>query len=329
MRWFAPSTITACGPDLAIDELPSVTDLSHDERVTLSSSKSISATALETLMTALHDLCSKNPAADDFFQLAALRGYRLQLMAADDDTVDLDNIARVIYLPDFNLDAATLVRSPYFRCRLFVNFLIGLRRIDQYERGHVTTHHRPDQAVLLSRALASDAAAVAIAACFSLRDSDGRIWRQVLGSTIGDIARVFAQIFEYQSSRGHPDAHCAALAAAFLQWYRDPARVNAQDHLTLDAIDQRLCLSAAAPLMKAKVTSDHYLNLTERPQEDGSYLDEQTLDALSVPQFQDIADATNRAHLHQILRDMQSHTVQNVPFRDKDLARLIFPDQTD
>ncbi len=95
--------------------------------------------------------------------------------------------------------------------------------------------YKPEAVLLLERGRAADTDSVAILIAWELRSAGyNDVWRHVLGSNDGDMARVLINILER-----YPTAiyNGMALAHVFRQWYADIARVDALDHTSLQQMD--------------------------------------------------------------------------------------------
>ena len=117
----------------------------------------------------------------------------------------------------------------------------------------------------------------------------------------------------------------AALTYAFRQWYADTARVDAIDHDTLETLD---CIIEESddnhPFGNQRLSAGMSEELSMLP--DGTcYLAGLGEGILRDPYFAGLHDMINQTHLFQMMYDMEVVMVNNVPFRDGKLARMIFP----
>lgn len=327
MRWCSRSNVTAeaARPDL-MDRAAAcpVYDCTVGDRVSFSAIETgdIADAPFHDFLIYVSRLLSHSPVGLDLFHQASDQDYGVSLWPGEEMAVDQDT--RTLMLPDHDLDVITLMRSSFFRADLTRKFLKGLRQIDQIERGCIIPVHRPDQSVLYARARAADIEAVAIHIAHDVRGEDMSLWRHVLSSETGDLATLYAA-----ACTGIVADALAALSATFLAWYGDQVRMNVCDHDALEDLDVRLAAGAATGVMKARVTLEQYRLLCVAPLGAETYLTPAAFRALKSAGMQMLYDETNAAHLHHVLCDVQTLVINNVAFRDKKLARRIFPDCTE
>lgn len=237
----------------------------------------------------------------------------------------IDVAERLILIDRFGMNVDALGRSAFFRNALLTTFIRALRdvwhenRLDGSEEDFA-----PDQYLMLERVRAADCDTVTILAGWELRGAGfAEIWRHILGSDEGDMATIFTRFLERD-----PGAlfNGAVLAYTFRQWYADTARVDASDHETLEVLDDVFLNDDITPSFGAdKVTPAVIEGLAILP--DGTaYLSGLGDGILKDPFFAGLSDPINQTHLFHIMYDMEVVMVNNVPFRDADLARLIFPE---
>ena len=170
---------------------------------------------------------------------------------------------------------------------------------------------------MLERGRAADTDIVAIFMAWELRSQGyNDIWRTILGSEDGDIARVFVNILER-----YPTAlyNGMALAHMFRQWYADEQRVDALDHSSLQQMDFILEENDMEFGDKTALSKEYEL-LSCLP--DGMvYLNDLGDTVAKDPFFNGLNDPVNQRHLFQIVYDTKVTYVQGIPFRDAKLAR--------
>lgn len=331
MRWLQRSTITSQSRGRETLVLPNAerfaTDDLHNEVVALcdlNHDRMAMAGPLYQLLLEADGLFSASPTAEDMFAQAADAGYHVQLIRDEIDQIDVDPEARILFLPDAGLEAAAIIRSPYFRNAFMLALIKGLRAIDQIERGVVPFTLRPDQALMFGRAMAADQNAIRTLVAYELKNEDPSLWRHILGSNIGDIALRFTQVIENARPNELDEQLLVALRGAFLSWYRDIARVNAHDHQALERLDNDLMSTRNRLLMRAIMLPGYLDNLCQID-DDVTYADTILHDALISHDSNNLPDPINTAHLHHIMLDLDVTLVNNVSFRDSKLARMIFP----
>lgn len=155
--------------------------------------------------------------------------------------------------------------------------------------------------------------------------ASSEIWRHMMGGDVGDMAIVFGRTLERAvSAHNRIDL---AMQEAFKQWYRDAPRVDACDHRTLEELDQELLCEDGRPQpRRVTIKPADLCRMTQRGCGEGSYLGDLNVRLLRDPAYADMHDPINQAHLLHIMHDLEVTRVGDVPFRNADLARLIFPD---
>jgi hypothetical protein len=231
---------------------------------------------------------------------------------------------RVILLDHFALAPSAIGRSAFFRHVMLTTFMRALRDVWHDKRlGDIERDFAPEQILMLERARAADCDTTTILCGWELRAAGhSDVWRHLLGSEEGDMAVVFTRFLERDPGALFSGA---ALAYAFRQWYADTARVDAIDHDTLETLD---CIIEESddihPFGNERLNAAMIEELSLLP--DGTcYLAGLGQGILRDPYFAGLHDMINQTHLFQMIYDMQVVMVNNVPFRDASLARMIFP----
>ena len=116
----------------------------------------------------------------------------------------------------------------------------------------------------------------------------------------------------------------AALAYAFRQWYADENRVDTVDHETLESLDAMI--SSEQGVFGAKRLNGAIIEAMSELPDGFRYLRGLGQMVKDDPLFSGLHDPINQTHLLHLSYDMEVTMVNNVPFRDDKLARLIFPD---
>lgn len=157
---------------------------------------------------------------------------------------------------------------------------------------------------------------------------DAPLWRYVLAQNTADMARIFVSSYEARQLVCADKALNAALADAYIQWYRDHSRVCECDHKTLTLLDSFLEERVFGEDIFGRETPDARtmmqlgcLNYTGK-----TYLASLGRQVASDPLFCGMQDLVNQTHLMQIVEDAQSCRVCEIPFRSPDLARRLFPE---
>jgi hypothetical protein len=268
-------------------------------------------------------LCSESPTANSLWAAAEVDGWSVALSDLKSGGFYLNTDAKEITLDHFALSPSALGRSPYFRNALICTLVQALRDIWHEEVfGALESVYMPEDVLMLERARAADCDTVTIIAGWELRGAGyADIWRHIIGSDEGDMALIFTRVLERDPSSLFDGS---ALAYAFRQWYVDETRVNAVDHQTLESLDTMIA-KADASFGAKRLNGAMIEALSELP--DGNrYLHGLGQTVKDDPFFAGMHDEINQTHLFHLIYDMQVVMVNNVPFRDAKLARLIFPD---
>ncbi|MGZ9108251.1 MAG: DUF6782 family putative metallopeptidase [Micavibrio sp.] len=269
-------------------------------------------------------LMNDSPTARRLCNEAAAAEWSVGLADLKNEGFYIDTEDRVILLDHFSLAPSALGRSAFFSHVLLTTFIRALRDVWHDEQlGAVERDYQPEQILMVERVRAADCDTVTILCGWELRAAGHtEVWRHLLGSEEGDMAIIFSRFLERD-----PGAlfNGAALAYAFRQWYADTNRVDAIDHDTLEALDDILEGSEQPdPFGQLRLSAEILEDLSVLP--DGTrYLSGLGGGILRDPFFAGLHDEINQTHLFQMMYDMEVVMVNNVPFRDSALARLIFP----
>lgn len=269
-----------------------------------------------------------SPAAARLLDLAAEKGWQLGLSNLNNSGFYMDVPERILRLDHFALAPAALGRSAYFRNALLTTFVRALRDIAHEENfGPFEAVFGPEDVLMLERVRAADCDTVTVMACWELRGAGFTdVWRHLLGAQEGDMAMIFTRALERDPTALFDGA---ALAYAFRQWYADEARVDGCDHQTLESLDDLLLADAEgerthSPFGQTRLTAAMLEEIGTLP--DGTcYLLGLGETILKDPFFAGLNDPINQTHFFHLIYDLEVTMVNGVPFRDANLARLIFP----
>lgn len=222
----------------------------------------------------------------------------------------------------FGLDPATLGRSSLFRNTILINFARALRDIWHEDQNYeLETTYQADVAMLLERVRCADTDSAAIFIAYELRNAGYKeLWRHILGTEDADMAQALLNVSDVYPISLY---NGIALAHIFRQWYADTERVDAADHMFLEMMDEKLNSQS----YNVGTNTPHH-NIVERMSKIGHdifYLQAIAETVLRDPYFCKQDDLINAAHLSQIIHDSSVTMREGVPFRDKELAHKIFP----
>lgn len=276
----------------------------------------------QDVLSWLTAMMSESPFGNSLLQHFESENWLICISELENGGYYLDIEQKTLEIDNFGLDCHTIGRSNLFRNSILVNFARALRDIwhetKQYEH---EKQYSVDMAMLLERTRIADIDAVAVFIAWELRSAGYKeVWRHIIGSEEGDMAQVLLNI-----SDAHPTSiyNGMALAHIFRQWYADPVRVDAVDHMFLEELDHKSDQEKLE--LGAKVPSPLVIEQMAKLVDGASYLKDIGETVLRDPFFCKLEDPINEAHLFQIIYDSKVTMREGVPFRDGALARKIFP----
>ncbi len=265
-----------------------------------------------------------SPSARMMLKEACEKDWKITLEDLRGGEYCLDVDQKLLILDNNALIPSALGRSDYFRNITLVTLIKGLRDIWQEKRyGGFDDRYLPEYVLLMERVRAADLDVLSILVAWELRSEDyPEVWRHMIGSEIGDMAMAYSGFLERDPSS---QFNGLALVAAFKQWFREEKRINNCDHDTLEYMDDVLSMTDAEnPFGNKKPTRINVEMLSCLPDRK-AYLQGLGGDVLSDPVYSSVDDEINQTHLFHIMYDLEAVVVENVPFRDADLASKIFP----
>ncbi len=278
----------------------------------------------DNILTWCAALMAESPTASQLWADAKNAGWSVGIADLHSTGFHLDLINKQILLDHFSMIPAALGRSAYFRNTLLITFIRALRDIWHEQRlAPFEAEYRPEDALMLERVRAADCDAVTVLAVWELRGAGyAEIWRHLIGSAEGDMALIFTRFLERDPTALFDGS---ALTHAFRQWYADETRVDGCDHETLEALDDILLgAGESKPFGEKRLEAAALESLAVLP--DGMrYLAGLGDTIKDDPFFSGLRDEINQTHLFQLMYDMEVTMVNNVPFRDRTLARKLFP----
>lgn len=274
------------------------------------------------------NVISLSPSGLALIKDAISEGWQLGIDDLDGNDFSIDVSEKTIFVSHFGLSPEGIMRSAYFSNLVLVNLVRALRDVWHEKRhGAFDTLFGPESILMLERVRAADCDIMGILVAWELR-SEGHsdIWRHAIGSENGDLAMCYSNYMERDPAS---QFNGRALKATFKEWYACEERVNACDHQTLDYMDEILKMSDVANPFGEKVPTHVGIELISCLPDKTAYLQGMGREILTDPLYSGLDDALNQSHLMHILYDLEVIYVNNVPFRDADLAARIFPDDAD
>ncbi len=246
----------------------------------------------------------------------------LEDLHGGDYCIDVEQ--KLLILDNNALDPITLGRSNYFKNVTLVTMIKALRDIWQEKRhGGFDELYSPEHILLMERVRAADLDVVSILTVWELRSEEySDIWRHMIGSEVGDMAMAFSGYIERDPSSLY---NGQALNSTFKQWFRCSKRIDACDHDILEYLDDVLTISDVENPFGKKKPAKLNLEILSCLPDKTAYLQGFGAEILSNPIFSSVDNVINQTHLFHIMYDLEAIIIENVPFRDKTLARKIFP----
>jgi len=271
----------------------------------------------DVLAWALAYLCD-SPTAYALIKHIEGTGWRFALSDLDTGGFHINQTDRIIELDHFGYDAKALGQSQHFKMSLIYILSKALREI--WHENHLSddiAKYNAESALMIERARTADADSVAILIGWELRGAGHNgLWRHIIASEESDMAKVLTNLLDRYPSALY---NGMAMAHIFRQWYADEARIDAQDHMTLEYFDEAL-EEDRLEFGSAKVDPKMFEALSMLP--DGTtYLKDLGNTVTTDPFFAGLNDPVNQAHLFQIIYDNEVTMVKGIPFRDSVLAR--------
>ncbi len=269
-------------------------------------------------------VASDSPTALALMKEAAAENWSVALSDLSSGGFHIDAQANKCQIDHHALTPSAIGRSDYFRNAVLLTFIRVLR--DIWHENHVEAFEKqygPEAILMLERIRAADGDTVAVYTAWELRGAGfSDVWRHLIGSEEGDMAMTFSRFLERDPSSFFDGS---AMAYAFRQWYADETRVDACDHDTLEFLDSVLEQSEGRnPFGSSRLMAEVAEKISALP--DGTvYLQGKGETILTDPFFSGLNDPINQSHLLHLMYDLEVIMVNNVPFRDSKLARMIFP----
>jgi hypothetical protein len=279
----------------------------------------------EDVLTWCVAMLAESPTSAALMKEAAEDGWSFGLDDFSNGGFHLDVPNRYCRLDHNSMTPLAFSRSAHFRNALIMAFVRALRDIWHEARLEGSEEEIcPEDMLILERMRAADGDIIAVFAGWELRCSGhADIWRYIIGSEDGDLALVFTKFLENDPSSLFDGS---VLTYAFRQWYADEQRVNLCDHETLEYLDDVHRSSGMRnPFGKNRLNGAMAEEISRLP--DGNvYLGGFGNSLVCDPFYAGMKDPVNKAHLSQLMYDIEVVMVNNVPFRNEELARLIFPE---
>ncbi len=235
------------------------------------------------------------------------------------ESASADHRLKCIHIPRYAESITVFSREQSAQMQFVFNLLKALRLIWQentdIKRSEDLT---AEDQLLLKRLIEADGDLCGLMAAYQLRSQgDHDLWRYLLSNELSHLAITLAECLDFDATT---DGILDSLGFVFSDWFGDDARINRIDHAALSELDER----GLKPFGAEKITFEDLIQLTQLP--DGfSYLEYTAAEILTDEFYARIPDDTNRAHLMQILKETQSNIIEDIGFRDVELAKKFFP----
>lgn len=269
-------------------------------------------------------ILERSPCARLMLKESIDKGWKITLEDLQGGDYYIDVGQKLLILDNNALDATALGRSNYFKNTTLIIMIKALRDIWQENRhGGFDELYSPEHILLMERVRAADLDVISILVAWELRSEEfSEIWRHIIGSETGDMAMAFSGYIERDPSA---QFNGQGLLFAFKQWFRCTKRINACDHDILEYLDDILMASDIANPFGRKRPAKMNVEILSCLPDKTAYLQNIGAEILSDPAYSSVDSEINQTHLFHIMYDLEAFIVENVPFRDKNLAKKIFP----
>lgn len=273
------------------------------------------------------NIISLSPTGNALVQEASEQGWRIEFDDLSGENFMIDIGRRIIALENHGLRTEGLIRSTYFANLVLISLVKALRDVWHEKRQNGSDHlFAPEGLLMLERVRSADCDIISVLVAWELR-SEGYtdIWRHMIGSANGDLAVAYSYHLERDPAS---QFNGKALKSAFVLWFQSPDRVRTCDHQSLEYMDDILADSEEKNPFGEKMPTHIAIELLSCLPDKTAYLQGFGREILIDPQYSGLSDPLNQAHLMHILHDLEATIINNVPFRNSDLAARIFPQQS-
>lgn len=270
------------------------------------------------------DILERSPSARQMLDEVCAKDWAVSFEDLRGSEYCVDVESKLLILDHNGLDPSSLGGSSYFRNVTLVTLVKAMRDIWQEKRhGGFDTHYSPDHILVMERLRAADLDVLAVLCAWELRSENyADLWRHLIGAEIGDMAMMYSGYLERDPSSAY---NGQALRAVFKQWFREAGRLKSCDHDALEYMDEVLAISEETnPFGKRRPGKMNVEMLSCLPDR-SAYLQGHGAETLADPLYSSVDNPINQTHLMHIMYDLEAVVVEDVAFRDADLARKIFP----
>lgn len=288
----------------------------------------------ETLLLWAVDAIAHSPAGFALVKNATQSGWNLGIDHLGTGGFHLDVPDKEITIDHYGLTAKSLIRDTEYRNAFLMVLIQALREVAQEDRfGALERSYKPEAILMLERVRAADALSYAMLIAWEMRSAGyPDLWRYLLSSEDSDMALALNNVLDCDPASFIDGS---AIAQVFRQWFASHARIDLCDHETLDTLDmvmswaeEQSAQDQTAPMVPFgdKMLESSVVEELCQLSSGASYLRGMGESICTDPVFSAMNNEINEAHLFQIVYDLEVYTINNVPFRDRALARKVFPD---
>lgn len=274
---------------------------------------------------------SHSRTAEDMLYEASENGWLICFAELGQGDFKIHVPEQIIIINNFGMGERALQASPYFTHCAQINLIRALREVWHEKRsGAFEDNYGMDDILMLERVRAADLDVIALLCTWEVRceggfDRAADLWRHMLGSDLSEMATTFAKTYECYAIEDDATAMRAGLFAAFETWYSGAERVNGCDHDTLEGLDMMIhSADSDIDLDKRNLIAQGVEILSCLPDR-SAYLKGKGAEILSSIKFAGLYSEINQTHYMHLRKDMGAVIVNDVAFRDSDLAARIFP----
>ena len=249
--------------------------------------------------------------------------WRIQLFDMCDYAYDMDVGDKILMLNTHGLSADKALQSKYFAPQIILALIEGLRMVRHVELlDGALEHYTPEMIIRIGRVCMADCITQTIKAAFDAKTLgyDGA-WKHLMCGDYASLANKFSNVMETFLSSGMNDdmAFQQSMAVMFNGWFALEDKVFQCDHDSLNMMDDMV--ESDTVFGEKTLESITIACLTTVSGDTTTYLQKPHVDDIVAnPYYTDVQSPINRAHIAQLMNDMQSTLVDGVQFRDAALA---------
>ena len=249
--------------------------------------------------------------------------WRIQLSDVTDFAYDMDVDDKILTLNSHGMNASNALQSNYFAPQIILALIEGLRMVRHVELlDGALEQYSPQMVIRIGRICMADCVTQTIKTAWDAKnDGYDASWKHLICGDYGQMAHKFASVMEtfLLSNMDGDMAYNQSMAIMFNDWFALEDKIFQCDHESLNMIDDMI--ADDVQFGEKTLQSLTIACLTTTAGDTITYLQKPHVDDIADnPYYTSVQNPINRAHLSQLMNDMQSTLVDGVQFRDGALA---------